>query len=261
MIFSLLLAGSALAADCLSTLSVVELDDLLERTEAAYMDLDMEAFAELAAEGPLRLPCLDTRLQPDLAARYHRMEAIRRYLDSDKTEAGQALRAAWELEPDYVFPDALLPPGHALRAQFEGMTQEEPDIERAPEPRAGETLFDGIQTDARPLTQATIFQLVDTNAALLETRYLYPSDRLPTYEVSPKRRNRMLLAASGLALSAGGLYAGSFVTRARFDDYDAAYTTDDLSRYRTRTNLLVSASVAFGAGAAGLGTYAFMDPR
>lgn len=241
--------GQALDPACASPITVEAWSALLDDAERAFTDLDeagFDASMELAAQ---RLGCLDAAVLPTLAARYHRLVALRLYVRADRQGATLALAAARAVDPFGAFPSALLPPGHEARA-LAAQASTPGDTRRGPKIRDGALIFDGTVTRARPSDRPTLLQ-IEVDDAVISSRYLAPSEPLPVpgaLRAGPSTAS-WIAGGAGLALGVGSAVVyGVAAQHARFLDETPA---DDLSREEVEsmsrsTNGLVLAS---GAGA------------
>ena len=238
-------------AACLTNSSGAELDERLLAAEAAYADLDPQAFGRALDDASLLLPCLSDVLSPAMSAQYHRLRGLRYYATGEQESALHALQAARTLEPGYVFPDELLPPDHALRRTFETLPTTESRTERPPQPAAADLVFDGVPGPRRPVERATLVQLVDPDGAVSQTAWVPPDAELPTYRARPRARNRLLAVSSTLLVASAGLYGAAWTTHAPFDDPavdDIAVLESIQARSRTLSALSGAALVLGASG-------------
>ncbi len=241
---SLYALGAAAFAACGMRTSTADLDTALAAAEKAYAELDTAEFARASIEVDFVVPCLAEAATPALAARLHRMRGLGSFADSDSDAALAAFRAARRLEPGYVFPEALLPPGFEVREIYEGLPTDPGPSERLPRPRRGEILIDGSDDRQRPTDRMVLFQHLDGGPPT--TRYLAPSDPVPWYPGVRKRQTAWIGVAAGTAAAAATCYGLSWASRGALERADASWTDPQLVEVQTRTNALFFASIALG---------------
>lgn len=183
LLLGLLLAGlpAARAATCPDRATLSELNRSMERAETAYGGLDLDGF--MSASEALRsdLPCLGEPMTKVVAARLHRIEGLRGYVDNDRRAASQSFAAARQIDPAYSFPDTLVPEGYpefelynAIDLSLGASQKVDPMID-------GYVLFDGVVGNARPTDWATIVQVIDEEGDINVTTYLRPGMPMPSY--------------------------------------------------------------------------------
>lgn len=241
------------AADCTFRTSRDELGVALTAAEAAYVTLDVAEFQRATTDVDFVVPCLDALVSTDLAASLHRIRGLGRFADGDPDGALVALRAARVLQPDYVFPEEVLPPGFELRTLYEELDPTPGEGRKLPKPRGGSLVFDGRDGRFRPDDTDALYQRTDRGGTVVETRVLAPSDPTPSYPGVRKRQTAFLASAGVTAVGAGVLYGLAWSSRGTLDDLDASWTEDDLLAVQRRTNSLFGASIAVGALAVGQG--------
>ena len=256
MVWGAWLVGVAHGAGCAVSATPAEIDAQLAAAEAAYSALDPSAFVVATDHVALLQPCLDAVVAPAVAARWHRVTALKLYGQGDEAGAVAAMRAARVLEPAYVWSDDLLPAG-PLRALFDAAPTE--DRARAvPVPRDGALAFDGTVTRLRPLERASVVQLLDVSGRVTSTAWISVDGPLPAYAAVPRTRNRLLVGAGVAATGALATYAGSWAARSSFQTWTPDPSTADpaaaeakLASLRGTANGLAIGAIAFGVVAAG----------
>lgn len=283
----LLLPATALAADCPKPTTTADLVANLDRAQDRYGDLDVDGFRTSMIEARLTVPCLREELSRHLAAELHRSEGLLAFLDRNPSHSTIAFAAARSLEPNYRFPESVVPAGNPVLADYDAIDPDSGGIERVAEPMSGRLAFDGKASVERPKAFPTVVQLIDESGAIKSTAYLWPGDPLPKYVPKPAsavasgngnnpdvggggggpvigvvRRGpdkRFLVGAGVAGAVAGALYGGAFVVHSRYMDEQTPI--DRLNGLRTTNNSLVLASGVSFAAAVGLGTSAFLVAR
>ena len=289
----LLAATIAARAECPEPVDPTRLEERLAAAEVRYAALEGERFAAEMDETALLVPCLDGLVPPELAARYHRLQGLRLYASRSEERARQAFAAARAAAPEIELPEALVPPGHALRELWAIALPDGPTAAIAP-PASGGVVFDGRPGERRPEAHPALVQLVDAGGAVLASAWLEPSDPMIPYEpvrwwgargapprpaqrsdpavgranttrpterwgdrgAPPRPGNTALLVGGGAAAVVGGaLYGIAAARAAAFEGPKPPdYGVDDLRAYRRATNtLVVGSGVAGGLAVATVG--------
>lgn len=253
------LTAPARAAECARRPPAAEIAGALDAAEAAYGALDVDAYARAMDEAALALPCLGEPVAPALAARYHRMQGLRLFLEKDREAAVATFGAARALEPDYAFPEALVPAGHPVRADYAAMDVAARRDERVPEPLEGELRFDGTAGTMRPADRPTVVQLLAPTGDVTASAWVRAGDPLPAYAGKPlpdpdRRRAARIAVGAGAGAAALGsvaLYAVGAGAAARFAEDDPNASLDELDALRAQANGAVAGSAVLGLLAAG----------
>jgi hypothetical protein len=257
-----------------------------ERAETAFGATRVEDFQGAILEIDQALPCLMDPVDPELAAFIHRMKGLGAFIERDQDRARQAFASARSLQPDYAWPETLIPWGHPLLALYEALPIDDASYETVPMPAAGWVYMDGRPSEPRPREWPTILQVSDAEGAVQLSSYLWPSDALPAYgdkvpapiaaevpavearelpvtvaatstTVHTGPRPWLVATAGGAAVASGVLYA--LAARSHEQYQDPATPFDDLDAARSRTNGLVLASAGAAGLALGTGVGAFIS--
>lgn len=173
------LSAEARAA-CPTPISVNGLSSEMDRAEQAYSQLDLDGF--MAATNELRqdLPCVAQPLEPPVAARYHRLEGLRGYVDQDRRGSTQSFAAARSIDATYRFPETLVPAGYPEWEFYEAIDLKLGGEEKIPPRIDGWLRVDGKDSQTRPTDWATIIQAFDDDDQVLGTWYLRPGMPVPS---------------------------------------------------------------------------------
>lgn len=264
-----LTAGPA-RAECLTRSRDADLRARLVAAERAYESLDDEGFFRNIEESRLLLPCLSEVISPETAAQIHRLEALRHFVQGEARQTTDALRAARAVAPTYVWDDALLPPDHAIRREYDALGD-------APGPTTGlrrgrgNVAVDGATTWRLPTTRPTVLQRLGTDGAVGSTTYQPPGQVPP--DLSPRKNQTILLVGGGAALGlAATSFGAAWASRAALNNATWAEDPDPSTpeneaagdndrRFKDlqgQTNALTAASAGFLGVAGGLVTVAFV---
>ncbi|MBX2798636.1 MAG: hypothetical protein KTR31_13225 [Myxococcales bacterium] len=247
----LLLSSQAAQAACTFEATVEGLDAALANAEQAYVSLDLSAFQNASTEADFLVPCLAEPVQIGTAARLHRLRGLGYFADGDRDAMRASLWTARHLQPQYVFPESMLPVGFELRDLYEDLAADAGETKRLSRPREGALFFDGQPTRERPLSRAALFQRADGSGAVVHTTYLAPGDEVPWYPGIRTRRTRWLLGSAGVGLAAGVLYGFAWQSFTRINQRDPGWTDADLQRLRTQNNVLFWSSTALAVTSVG----------
>lgn len=230
-----LLALSLAQAGCSVTTEPEVLEGIVTLAEKAYADLDEETFLEQVDTALIRVSCLSAPASPELAARLHRLVAVRRW-GEDPEQATLSLQAAARAAPELGVED-LLGPSHPLVQRWDPSAK---SSERVASPVGADLRLDGSSARRRAREAPVLIQVVDGPDVRL-TQLVAPGAPLPRYESVPLARAPLRWTAAGTAAGAGVLYGLSWTQARRFDD--PALDEEALRGVRARTNgLLVGSS-------------------
>jgi hypothetical protein len=280
MLLALGLGTAALAACPTPAPTSVLLFSHLTAAQQAYVALDVPRFRDLMDQVHADLPCVSDEVTKHLAAEIHRYEGLEAFLDRSQDRSTKAFAAARSVEPTYRFPDAVVPAGNPVLADYTALDPDDGRTERVAPPLDGRIQFDGQPTETRPADFPTLFQLIDSEGRVRATAYLWPGDPLPDYPAGeiPKAADatggrhqdvtelvhrgpdrRWLAGAVTAAVVSGGLYGGAYVVHQKY--YATTTPIGQLDGLRSVNNTLVVASGGVAVAAVGLGAGAFLVGR
>ncbi|MFT4622480.1 MAG: hypothetical protein ACI8PZ_001136 [Myxococcota bacterium] len=267
----LLLAASAFAGCDLPSLR-----SALAEAETAFAELDSDTFSTAATDAGYTLSCLEEAMTPVDAASYHRLKALKAFIDGQPADTTGAFAAVLATQPGYQLPDPLAPPGHPLRAAFEAAGQlADLGTFDLPQPGQGWVQIDGRRVLAAPAGRPWVFQKFDRAGEVESSAWVpsggsfpdYPGPEVapapvpvvaappsiapvappqPTAKGSPAKR-ALRGAGIGLAVASLAAYGGAFAAK---NQYDGAVFDGDEKRIRSLhgvTNGLTIGAVS-GAG-------------
>ncbi|MEQ1506207.1 MAG: hypothetical protein ABMB14_28500 [Myxococcota bacterium] len=260
----LFLAGSAWAA---CPASSADLLAALEDAEAGFGNLDLDLFRVASDTAAADVACLAETLPRPLIARLHRVQGLRAFVDDDPVAAAAAFASARAIEPNYQFPEALVPAGHPVRERY--FTQDPAsggDQDLLP-PIDGQIEVDGRPGADLPRTRPSVVQWIRADGAVPESHYLRPGAAMFEYppavvgpvealtETPRERRARpsvpMAIGAGVLLAAAAGSYA--VAADARHDYFADDVDPDQLEPLRSKTAAFFYGAVGAGSAGAALG--------
>ena len=203
-------AQSAFAA-CPTPVRVTTVLGTLDRAEKAYAELDLDGFLGYSDMIREDVPCLSDPLSPSLAGRLHRLEGLRAFVDRNQRASQEAFAAARSADPEYFFPESLIPAGYPELENYEAIPLELGAYEQVPAPKSGTVRFDGAESLDRPTAWPAIMQLLDVEGDVTATTYLWRDTPLPEYVPA------QLDVASA---------SGDFFNAAIDDDFDDVFGSD-----------------------------------
>jgi len=255
-----LLTGGAYAVECGDPVSPAELEEVLVAAESEYIDLNEAGFRDRVNEAAgLFLPCISDRLDAKTVAHHHRVMSLHLLMVGDEAGSLKAVESAKIADPEYQFPDEILPANHPIRAHYDAYVPEFSG-RTVPEPRVGSISFDGTNSRSRPKLHPTIAQLFDEQGLAQTTTYLAPRESLPPYRAVPRRRNTLIISSGSALVLSGAMYSMAWAQRGNLfsSASDLSTSVDTLNAKRSRTNGYTIASTAFLGIAVGTGVSAAM---
>ena len=257
MIVALLFASFAAAA---CPARSADLDATLEKAEAAFAAMTAAGFRSAAEEAVAEAGCLTDRPAAATIARLHRVEGLAAFVDRDEERSQAAFSAARAIEPDYTFPDALVPEGTPAAQLYAAAVPMQDRGTLILPPHDGRVEFDGQQDSARPWYRPALVQVVRDDGIVIGSAYLWPRDTLPPYEVATRGPNRALLGIAGSSLLAvGAVYGANLAVHESY--FDAHPDSPERERIRAANNALVVTGAALGVVALGSGVGAVIAGR
>lgn len=253
----------AQAADCPEPQHLDDFEASARAGERAFAGMDLPGLSRARLAALEALPCLVDRVNPPVAADFHRMMAMAAFTQGDEQQVRAEFHAARRLDPGYAIPAQVAPAGHPLTVLYDSAV-DDPLLSRALEPvippLGGSAAVDGAESGLRAVGLSAIVQTFDAQGALQQTIFLMPGDPTPAFgplplEAAQRRRRRISLGiGAGAAAVAGvGLYAGGLITERQFNDLRAPVDDPELRALRVRNNALLTGAAGAGALAMGLG--------
>ena len=256
--FCLLVAGAA-EANCDEEVSPSEFARQVSLGDAAFSEMDADAFRQALFWIDDALPCLSDGLSTGQITSLHRLQALDAFSDQDPALTTLFMRSVLANAPNYELPDLIAPDGHPLRLHFR-VAQGLPAASSVPisAPRRGWILVDGQGVNAVPPDRPFVFQVFDENGHAEDTVMVMPGGDIPRYPGAGRGVRRFslpLMVASGVAaLGSGALYLASSQAEASF--WDPTTPDADLEALMAQANGLSWASLIVGTASVGTGVAA-----
>lgn len=256
-----LLGSSPAWAACPDPVPVRELGQAVSAGDAAFAELDADAFREADAAAARMLPCLGEPIDDSQVAALHRLHALSAFLDRDHASTVASFRSVLSAAPGYILSEELAPPNHPLRVDFEVASGAvaAPGVP-LPAPKEGWVHVDGRSADEAPVDRPWVFQQFDENGQVVSTSLVPVGGELPAY---PSRARRGGAAALPLWITAGvsAAASGTFFLLAQSSEqafWDPTTPRADLQGLRTQTNTFGWLSAGTGVLAVGAGAGAML---
>lgn len=267
-----LLAVGPAHAECTATTTNAALVEALDTASLAFARLDIPVFEEDAARAREILDCLGEPISRPTAAAWHRLHGIALFLERNSPAARRSFAAARSIEPAYTFPSDVVPEGNPLLEDYTALDPNVGPFELVAAPKVGAVRLDGSGSLNRSRGRPVVYQVIDGRGAVVQTALLDGEDAMPALpeglagtssngeQKGPKPDRKgpslpMLVGAGVGVLAAGGLYAGSAMSRSAY--YDETRVAE-LDGRRSTTNALAVGSGVTAAVAVGLGTTSFL---
>ncbi len=235
----------------------------LDGAEAAFVNMDADAFIASSSEALAGAECLSAPLLPSVVARLHRVRGLSDFVNGDEAGAKRAFAAARAIEVEWRYAEARLPRNHPVLQLYGAAATIAPASSPLPAPREGRLELDGRVALARPEAWPTLAVLVDASGVVTASAYLDPGELMFSYPVAaslpdvadapqPRRSLPLAITSGASLLLAGGLYGAALGQERAFNDTSTFRPDPELIALQQRTNGL--AYGAIGAATLALGT-------
>ena len=171
------LVGAALAGCDLASLRAA-----MTEAEDAFAELETDTFTAAATEASYAASCMEQGITPLDAASYHRLKALKAFLDGRPADSTLAFSAVLATQPGYLLPEALAPSGHPLRVAFEAAQQlADGGSFQLPTPGEGWVHVDGRRISTAPAGRPWMFQKFDAAGLVESSAWVPTGGRWPEY--------------------------------------------------------------------------------
>lgn len=181
MTLLLLLSALAQAQDAPCTATPEDIDLSLQDAESAYEMGDEPGTTAALKRAELTLPCLSAVLPVPVAARFHRIEGLVAFISGDEMTAAQSFGSARLLEPAYVWPESVIPPGNEMLQVYTAFDVSKVKKLKVPPAPAGSLYIDGQPAKKRAEGMPVLLQLADSTGKVVQTGWVRGEDPLPTW--------------------------------------------------------------------------------
>jgi hypothetical protein len=256
------MSAAARAADCPEPMHLDDFEASARAGERAFAAMDLPGLTRARIAALEAIPCLADRVNPPVAADFHRMMAMAAFTQGDEQQVRAEFHAARRLDPGHAIPAAVAPAGHPLTVLYDSAVDDplrSRPLEAVIPPEGGSAAVDGADNGLRAVGLSAIVQTFDAEGALQQTIFLMPGDATPAFgplplEAAQRKRRRITLGvgAGTAAVAALGLYAGGAITSSQFHDLNAPVDDPELRALRVRNNALLTGAAGASALALGL---------
>lgn len=265
-----LLVAQALAAPCVAPSTALDLLSAIGSSETAFVAMDLERFEASRSSAEALLGCLSEPLYPPDAAAWHRLEATAAFIRADDAATIAAYRSSFALQPDYLLPERVAPPGHPLRAWFDAARVLPPSPSVAFADLDVALYVDGTRATSYPADRPFVLQAMGRTGRIESTVAVAAAGPLPDWATvaavtgkapqkpkpakepsSGERPVALLIGTGGAALAAGTAYTVAWAQHGRFMNPETPL--DELDGHLRATNTATVLSGVFAGAAAGLG--------
>ncbi|MCB9678676.1 MAG: hypothetical protein H6737_26475 [Alphaproteobacteria bacterium] len=288
----LALLGSAWADCPAGPTSTVGVQRFVEQAEFAFVELDDTGLRANRDQAVQTVLCLGELVHPPHAAAFLRLEGVFAFVNENPTFALDAFRSALTVQPDFQMKAAIAPAGGPLAGLYAQARGDVPTMWALPQPGKA-VFVNGVSTTHAPYGLSIVQVVEPTGQVGWTGIVTGPNDLPPWFvnvavpspvAVAPQPvpapfpvpaplpapepfmpdpldedagkkppRVPLLVTAGIIAAAAGGMYAGSAITRTR---YDAAPT----AQRRQLTNTLFLGAAGAGIVSLGVATVAVALP-
>jgi hypothetical protein len=258
------LAEAGPLSGCAQTWDTQGLLDAVASADLSTAKMDAAGLLAARDRVLVRLGCVTEPLSGSAIGGVHRIVATAASLEHQDTRIAPALAGMLAADPGYQLPAALYPEGHPIRGLLShaGILLRDPGERPLLTPPSGWLEVDGQHADAAPLARPAVIQQIDGDGAVVETRYVWPSDDLGRWAAAPDAaptprphalRVPLLAATAAGVVATGVLYGVAAADNASFHDESIVRTEPELATLRNSTNGLTLAWIGVGAASLGLG--------
>jgi len=230
----------------------------IETAEQAWKALDLSGFRVASDVVFAKLHCTDTAFDPAFAARVHRLQGLRGFVQGDIDRAEAAFAAARRAAPDQPLPESFAPSSHPIRTHYSALPIDQ--TSEAPLP-PGDWRIDGSSATTRATLHPAVVQKLE-KGELVGTAYTWPEEPLPFAPVdsiqAPGKGRWFAVGAGGAAVLSGVLYGTALASLDTLTDPSTPRA--DRPGLRDTTNRRVLLSGAAGTVGVGLAVTALVVP-
>ncbi|MEC7984152.1 MAG: hypothetical protein VX278_03245 [Myxococcota bacterium] len=212
---------------CAVEISSQTLKRQLDSAELGFVKADREQVATSMETLSGSVSCLNERLNPEMAARYHLIHGFYEWVSNNEEGTKRSFAIARKTDPNATIPEHIFPANHIIHTIY----NETPPADYIPiqeTPETGEYCFDGYLLPRRPKDAPTLLQIIDRKKVLYSA-YLEPNTTLPSFKKSKTHHKTIALGLSAASLFAGiGLQFHSQLLRQDYKKHrSAAYDAID----------------------------------
>lgn len=162
-----LLLTLAAEAACPEPVSARALAATVDEAVLSYAAMDEDGFNASAARAVAQVPCLTDVVTPTIAASFHRMYALDRFVQGDAEGAMSAFAAARTLDPQATLSKQVAPEGGPLAALWASANLQAATTKEALAlPTGSSAWVDGTSGSSRPSAVPSVVQVGSSPTAI-----------------------------------------------------------------------------------------------
>lgn len=155
-----LLLSLAAQAACTDPVSARTLSATVDEAVLSYAAMDEEGFSSASARAQAQVPCLTEVVTPTVAASFHRMYGLDRFVQGDAEGAMAAFAAARTLDPQATLSKQVAPEGGPLAALWASANLQAATTKEALAlPGGASAWVDGTSSASRPSAVPSVVQV------------------------------------------------------------------------------------------------------
>ena len=145
---------------CSDSLRKKDFVQYLDSIELDFVKADLPSIEKKLNALENNIPCLNQRLLPEQAARYHILSGLRYWIADNEEQAKRSFAVAKRTDPNATISTHAFPQEHFIHELYAQVTPVEYDSVTT-QPATGSYSFDGYLIPRRPQRAPTIMQIVD----------------------------------------------------------------------------------------------------
>ena len=214
---------------CSESLQKKDFVQYLDSIELDFVKADLPNIEKKLNALEHNIPCLNERLLPEQAARYHILSGLRYWIADNEEQAKRSFSVAKRTDPNAQISTHAFPKDHFVQELYRQATPVEYDPITT-KPAVGSYSFDGYLIPRRPQQAPTIMQIVDKDM-VYTSAYLRPDAPLLNFQKKRKHHKTIALGASAIAMAIGvGFQASAQLHRQNY--LDEVQGLDDIASIR-----------------------------
>jgi len=249
--------SSIVWAECESPMTSTDWMDLIYTSRSSFTEMDQDGFQASRQEAVLQLSCVSGIIDATQVAHLHQLQALNAFLLRDFTQMGGFVEAAYNTDPDLLFPIEAFPLTHPIRHYITYSNAQLPASKLPlPFPEVGTFQVDGAVVTTMPSDRPYFFQHISGEGTILSTQYL-SSGEIPAYPVKGAGRILALKVDGVYAAGAGSaavlsMGLGYWATQSEQRFWHPSTPDIELESIRNQTNTLSGAAIGLAISSIGL---------
>ena len=214
---------------CSEPLQKKDFVQYLDSIELDFVKADLPSIEKKMNSLESNIPCLNQRLLPEQAARYHILSGLRYWIADNEEQAKRSFAVAKRTDPKANISTHAFPQEHFIHELYAQVTPVEYDSVTT-QPEIGAYSFDGYLIPRRPQQAPTILQIVDKDV-VYTSAYLRQDAPLLNFRKKRTHHKTIALGASAIAMAIGvGFQASAQLHRTNY--LEEVQALDDIASIR-----------------------------